>query len=210
MRKSRVWFMVFIAGVLLCGCSAREAADNTQATQTETSETDTVQTGDTQTEGNSTAGGAARKVEITEQDAFSTALAHADVDESKVTAKRIQRDYEDGKEVYEVEFYADGKEYDYDISVTDGSILKADFEIEDDFADAGAGKNQGSEGEISEEEAKKIALAKVPGAKKIQIKRDIEDGKPVYEGEIYYNNVEYEFEIDAATGKILSWEEDDD
>ena len=79
---------------------------------------------------------------------------------------------------------------------------------QDALADDGG--NQGNEGEISKEEAKKIALAKVPGAEKIQIKRDIEDGKPVYEGEIHYNNVEYEFEIDAVTGKILDWEEDAD
>lgn len=62
--------------------------------------------------------------------------------------------------------------------------------------------------EITEEKAKEIALEKVPGAKQIHIERDMEDGRQVYEGEIFYENTEYEFEIDAATGEIVSWEED--
>ena len=62
---------------------------------------------------------------------------------------------------------------------------------------------------ISEEQAKKIALSRVPGAATENIrefKKDIDNGKVEYEGEIVYNNTEYEFEIDALTGKIKNWE----
>lgn len=202
MRKSSVLMIVCTCGLLLCGCSAQNTTDNTkdtQANQTEENQTEAA-SGSEETPGTQTSG-------ITEQDALAAALEHAGIDESKLTSKRIKKDYEDGKEVYDVEFYADGKEYDYEISVADGSIVKSDIDNEDD---SDAGGNQGNEGEISKEEAKKIALDKVPGAEKIQIKRDIENGKPVYEGEIHYNNVEYDFEIDAVTGKILDWEEDAD
>ena len=41
------------------------------------------------------------------------------------------------------------------------------------------------------------------------MKLDRDDGKWIYEGDILYKNMEYEFEIDAETGKILSWEEED-
>lgn len=218
MKKRSILLAVCVCGMFLCGCSAQEVntpenAQNTQAgtNHTEDIRTEENQTGDVQTDAASGSEAATTQISgagITEQDALAAALAHADVDESKITSKRVKKDYEDGKEVYDVEFYAGGKEYDYEISVADGSILKADFEIEDDFADAGTG--QGSNGEISEEKAKEIALAKVPGAVNIEIERDIEDGKPVYEGEIHYNHMEYEFEIDAATGKILRWEEDED
>ncbi len=209
MRKSSVLMIVCTCGLLLCGCSAQNASDNMNDTQAEVNQTEDISlevsqaegaSGSEETPGTQTSG-------ITEQDALAAALRHAGIDESKLTSKRIKKDYEDGKEVYDVEFYADGKEYDYEISVADGSIVKSDSDNKDDSDDGG---NQGNEGEISKEEAKKIALAKVPGAEKIQIKRDIENGKPVYEGEIHYNNVEYDFEIDAVTGKILDWEEDAD
>lgn len=161
---------------------------------------------------NNTVNNSSDKAGITEQRALDIALKHAGVKKSELTSKRIKKDYENGIEVYDVEFYVGEKEYDYEISISDGKILKSDFEIDDDFnGNKNANDNNSNGGkEISINEAKKIALGKVPGAKDIKIKRDIDDGRVVYEGEIYYNNVEYEFEIDAKTGKVISWEEDDD
>ena len=40
----------------------------------------------------------------------------------------------------------------------------------------------------------------------IQLDRD--DGKTYYEGDVYYDNKEYEFEIDAATGQVTDWSEE--
>ena len=39
---------------------------------------------------------------------------------------------------------------------------------------------------------------------------DREDGRMVYEGKIYYNGLEYEFDIDAVSGKIVKWDIDRD
>lgn len=64
---------------------------------------------------------------------------------------------------------------------------------------------------ITEEEAKNIALKKVKGASASDIKKfklDRDDGRQEYEGEIIYKNKEYDFEINAVTGEIISWEED--
>lgn len=76
---------------------------------------------------------------------------------------------------------------------------------EESSADQGA-----SDAAISEEQAKKTALEKVPGAgdNDIKIHLDKDDGKTVYEGSIIYKDREYEFEIDAESGKILDWEEE--
>lgn len=54
--------------------------------------------------------------------------------------------------------------------------------------------------------AKTIVLQKLPGAtiQKIELERD--DGRVSYEGEAVKGNMEYEFDIDAYTGAILSWE----
>ena len=71
-------------------------------------------------------------------------------------------------------------------------------------------KAQSGNGQISLEEARDIALARVEGAtaSNISIELDHDDGWYVYEGEIFYNGMEYEFEIDASSGNILKWEED--
>ncbi len=62
---------------------------------------------------------------------------------------------------------------------------------------------------ISTTEAMKIALAKVPGAGVENIHEfelEMEHGRWEYTGEIHYNNMEYEFAIDANSGEILKWE----
>ena len=65
------------------------------------------------------------------------------------------------------------------------------------------------DGLISEEQAMKIALDKVPGATKDNItsfRKDYDDGRWSYEGEMIYDGIEYDFEIDAHNGNILEWE----
>ena len=58
-----------------------------------------------------------------------------------------------------------------------------------------------------------IALKKVPGANQshvYDVHLDRENGRMIYEGEIYYNGWEYEFDIDAVTGEIVKWKMDRD
>ena len=64
--------------------------------------------------------------------------------------------------------------------------------------------------QITVEEAKKLALAKVKGAGSgdIHIEEEWDDGMHLYTGEIYYDQVKYEFEIDAGTGSFLEWSMD--
>ena len=105
-----------------------------------------------------------------------------------------------------MEFYAGGKEYDYEIAAADGSILKKDFEVEDHWYHGGSAPQTG----ISQEQAEEIALQRVPGAQAEQIRLNLEmdDGRMVYEGKIIHQEREYDFEIDADTGEIISWEEE--
>lgn len=61
--------------------------------------------------------------------------------------------------------------------------------------------------------AKSIALKRVPGANSshvTKIELDREHGRMVYEGEIYYKGLEYDFDIDAVTGEVLKWHVDRD
>ena len=63
---------------------------------------------------------------------------------------------------------------------------------------------------ISQEEAVKIVLDRVQGATEndVRISLDQDDGRQIYEGEIYYNQTEYEFELNAQTGEVLEWSEE--
>ena len=58
-------------------------------------------------------------------------MAHAGFAESEVTRLKVERDRDDGRIEYSVEFTANGKEYDYEISASDGKILDYDVEVED-------------------------------------------------------------------------------
>lgn len=64
--------------------------------------------------------------------------------------------------------------------------------------------------QITQDEAIKLALDRVPGAteRDIRIELDYDDGYYKYEGDIIYNQKEYEFEIDANTGTFLEWSEE--
>ena len=69
-------------------------------------------------------------------------------------------------------------------------------------------RNIASNSYIGVNRAMNIALKKVPGANSSHVKEihlDRENGRMVYEGEIYYNGQEYEFDIDAVTGDIVKW-----
>ena len=73
-------------------------------------------------------------------------------------------------------------------------------------------RNISSNSYIGVNRAMNIALKKVPGANSSHMKKihlDRENGRMVYEGEIYYNGQEYEFDIDAVTGDIVKWKVDE-
>lgn len=72
----------------------------------------------------------------------------------------------------------------------------------------GSGSSSGAA--ISQDEAVQIALQRVSGAtaQDVRIELDRDDGRYKYEGEIIYNNTEYDFEIDANSGTILEWSEE--
>lgn len=63
---------------------------------------------------------------------------------------------------------------------------------------------------ITEEEARRLALDRVPGATEndVRIHLEYDDGIQVYDGEITYNQKEYDFEINADTGEFIEWSED--
>jgi len=70
--------------------------------------------------------------------------------------------------------------------------------------------NQGSSnnGLISEEKAKEIVRAKIPGAEFVEFYLERDDGIYQYEGTAHLDGYEYDFEINAASGIIIGWEKE--
>ena len=151
---------------------------------------------------------AASGATITAEDAKAKALAHAGLTADAVTFVTAQLDRDDGRLVYDVEFYtADYKEYDYEIDAVTGEVLDMDYDAEH-YQRPSTGS---SDSYISKDKAISIALGYVSGAGTGDVrtaKLDYDDGRAEYEVKIIYNSMEYEFEIDAATGKVLSWDKD--
>lgn len=153
--------------------------------------------------------------EITADRAKEIALEHAGISADGANFVRAERDREDGRAVYDVEFYSDDfKEYDYEIDAKTGEIISYDTDVEDfvPSAETGGAAQTGEAAQstsITEAQAKEIALAKVSGAAAADIrefKLERDDGRAEYEGKIVYNNMEYEFEINAENGEIIKWE----
>ena len=167
------------------------------------------------------------KKQIGVEAAKQIAFAHAKVALKDVTFIKAELYTEDGRAVYEVEFYSGNVEYDYDIDALSGEIISNDFDIEDYSIPAqSAAAPQQTEvsqqtaaapaptapaantpsGDIGTERAKQIALshAGVGSASFTKVELDTDDGVRVYEIEFKVGNVEYDYDIDATSGAIIS------
>lgn len=153
-----------------------------------------------------------REAVISEERAKEIALDHAGLKEEEVSLVKSELDYDDGIAVYEIEFYGkDYREYDYEISAGTGEIIGLDWDAENydrkSRPEEEKGQNTGS---LTMEEAKKKALqtagVTAEQAERIRIEQDWDDGRMVYEGEFVSGTMEYEFEIDGETGRVLDWD----
>lgn len=181
--------------------------------------------------------GCGRIADIGKDKAADIALEDANLSESDVTRLKISKDTDNGKGIYEVEFTMNTTEYEYEILASNGDILSADFKELQGSSDPqpqgsndpqpqgssdpqpqGSGSHDSSnhgavpqaDVQISSEQASKLALDRVPGATEqdLKIELDYDDGYYKYEGDIIYDQKEYEFEIDANTGDFLEWKEE--
>ena len=150
------------------------------------------------------------------------ALNDAGVKESAAVFLRANLDWDDGRMKYEVEFYSGNTEYDYDIDAVTGAILSSDRDLEDFQiwnsgtstnrpTNVSSGSSASSGNYITAERAQQIALAECPsGSTVYKCQFDWDDGRAEYEVEIRNGWTEYDFEIDAVTGTILSRDIDND
>lgn len=145
------------------------------------------------------------------------ALAAADITESDAVFTTAELEEKNGLSYYEIDFTVGGQEYDYDIDAISGKIIENQTKAVDDTAANEATTanttNAASDGQVTLEEAKEIALnhagLTADGVTFIKGKLERDDGREKYDIEFYTSDFkEYDYEIDPQTGEILSYDYD--
>ena len=156
-----------------------------------------------------------------EEEALALALKHAGIQADQAEKVRAEADWEDGRAVYEVEFVADGYEYEYEVDAYTGEIVKSEREkarpprqsTARPKATAKPTAKDAAE-TINRDDALSAALKNAgispDDAGQVKVEKDREDGRTVYEVEFKADGYEYEYEIDAATGAVLKQERERD
>ena len=183
-----------------------------------------IATRHTELQGVTVSGQASQTAYIGEAKAKSVALQHAGVTESNAKFVSVKLDWDDGRMVYDVEFYSGNVEYDYEIDATSGTVLAYDRDIEsysiptqqsgNNTTNNNTNTNNTTDSYIGEAKAKSIALQHA-GLSESQVSRmkvelDRDDGRTVYEVEFDQGRMEYSYDIDANSGAILEWDHDYD
>ena len=135
---------------------------------------------------------------ISSKEAVNKALDNANLTKSKVTA--LEAEYDDGK--YEIEFIkkSNGAEYSFEYSKT-GKLLEKSV-------DYNRTPNYG-EKKLSKADAKAKVIS-FGGFKKATLKDasvilDEDDGQVIYNVYFSTSTYNYEYEVHAATGKVLEY-----
>lgn len=147
---------------------------------------------------------------IGEEKATAIALKDAGQKESDTSALQVYLDEDqDGNDpaAYDVEFFVGDAEYDYEIDAASGDILSRDVD------ESGTMTQQNINNDyIGKTTAKRIAL-KDAGVKRsdahgMHVALDTDDGSTVFDVEFYSGTTEYDYEIDAKSGEIVSKDQD--
>ena len=174
-------------------------------------ETGDILSRDREAEWNGTAASGST-TDIGEAKAKSVALNHAGISESDTSYIHAKKDWDDGRWVYDVEFWAGGKEYDYEILASNGTILSYDYDAEYQWSGSTGTGSTSSTADIGEAKARSVALNHAgiseSSTSYIYAKKDWDDGRWVYDVEFWADGKEYDYEILASDGTILSYDYD--
>lgn len=170
---------------------------------------------------------------LSREEAKQIAFEHAKVDGTQ--AQFDDDEFERQDKLYEFEFKVENIEYEYDIHAITGEILKAEKDEQkqphssksvkpsQSTSEKVAPKKQTNKQKSTTQNAnqQKSAVIGIEKAKQIAIKnagvsvssvrfddQEYDEEEQVYEFEFYSNGTEYEYDIDAYTGKILSVEKE--
>ena len=233
MKKLSLAAIIVTVSISLAGCTNSETASNGNKTNTESTtqnstESNVQNSSESSTENNNVNNAQDNNTNnaqnnivnntgnISLDKAKEIALSHAGLSADQVTFVQVNMDFDDGIQKYDIKFYCNGQEYDYEINSSNGQIIQFDYDMEYNYIPNNNTTNYQSNvnttANISVERAKEIALShaglSADQVTFVKVNMDFDDGIQKYEIEFYYNYREYSYEIDANTGNILSYEQD--
>jgi len=141
---------------------------------------------------------------IGKDEAKAIALNHAGVNESAIRDYEIELDKDYNSVVYEIDFESNDTEYEYEIDAYTGEVLKSQSKVSNNTTS----KSQTTY--LSESKIKEIVFqhAGVNGGNVTELEIELDgnhddDDTPIYEVDFQVDRLEYEYEVDAITGKII-------
>lgn len=149
---------------------------------------------------------------ITKEKALQIALTDAGLKQEEIQDLDIELDKDEGTVHYDVDFEKDDKDYDYEIDAQTGEILKKDVPkapaaTAASSSSASSSSSSSSSKNIGRTKARDIALQhaglKASQVRDLEVELDKEGGKTHYDVDFEYNGYDYDYEIDAESGKIL-------
>jgi uncharacterized membrane protein YkoI len=155
---------------------------------------------------------------ISQSDAEEIALNFLGVSREGVRMDRTELDREKGLAVWEVEFYYENTEYDFDINAMTGEILRTrpntDKVITPTPLPTVSDNVSADTTELTKDQALAIALEhaglNLEEISRFKVEKDRENGVYVYEIDFEKGIMEYEYEIRISDGKLLKWDKEID
>lgn len=154
---------------------------------------------------------------ISAAEAESAALSDAGAAADSALGLHSEFDRDDRAANYDVDFCFDGIDYDYKINAVTGEVIKAEKELCDhkhsqQTESKKEEKPENTSSKITKDEAKAIALKHAglseSSIKHLEIEYDKDDGVYKYEVSFDHNGYEYDYDINALTGEIISHEKE--
>ncbi|MEK4665261.1 PepSY domain-containing protein [Priestia sp. FSL H7-0729] len=205
MNKHKLWIGSLSAAVLLGG-SAVAASGNLNGQSVQTTPASTTQS--VSQNQNSTG----KMLNASQAKALALKAADGKVDD-------VDLERRNGQTFYEIEIDRKGKnDVVVRLDAYTGKILAVvddeDYDDDDDYEGTVTGNTSNNSAakqvKLTASQASNIALKQVTGGKVTKVELDHDDGRYVYEIELRTAQGEADVDIDANTGKVLSFDQDFD
>lgn len=135
-------------------------------------------------------------ITISVEDAKNVALSHAQLSSENARFIKSELDEEDGLYIYEIEFSFENKKYEYEINAHTSAIVKSKIK-----------NNISSQTLLGIDKAKENVLTHADvSAEKVTFTKaelDEEDGLFIYEINFKSNDFNFEYKLDATSGKVI-------
>jgi len=166
---------------------------------------------------------------LTNAEAESIAIAHAGLNAKNVTHLKSEYDVDDGVKHYDIEFRSGDYEYDYEVNAESGTVISWDKEYEKsskttnktepkpeskpaETKTESEHKTESKATLLTNAEAESIAIAhaglNAKDVTRLKSEFDVDDGVKQYDIEFRSGDYEYDYEVNAESGKVISWDKE--